>query len=133
MNVCCVACGDIADTLDHIVPMVRGGQDIASNIMRLCRRCNSSKGSKTPSEWRGDLPGWVYEAERALGSQLEKHFRSRREKLTPKVRTVGDVEMEWLALQPRPITQEVHVRGMFARSGWVLIGPGTVEKADAPA
>ena len=40
----CVCCGDIADTLDHIVARVRGGSDDPSNLQPMCKPCNSSKG-----------------------------------------------------------------------------------------
>jgi 5-methylcytosine-specific restriction endonuclease McrA len=33
-------------TKDHVIPLVKGGKDIASNIVPACRRCNSVKGAK---------------------------------------------------------------------------------------
>ena len=39
-------------TIDHHIPLLRGGQHDDSNIKRfLCRSCNSSKNSKTPRQW----------------------------------------------------------------------------------
>jgi 5-methylcytosine-specific restriction endonuclease McrA len=36
---------------DHVVPIVLGGADDASNVVPCCRDCNSSKGSKTVLRW----------------------------------------------------------------------------------
>jgi len=37
---------------DHIIPLTRGGSNILNNVTTACKRCNQSKGSKTPEEWR---------------------------------------------------------------------------------
>jgi 5-methylcytosine-specific restriction endonuclease McrA len=40
----CSRCGSQNDlTADHILSLANGGSNILSNIMVLCRRCNSSK------------------------------------------------------------------------------------------
>lgn len=49
----CVYCGDPADTLDHVVPLTRGGEHSISNLVPACRPCNSSKHDKLLSEWSG--------------------------------------------------------------------------------
>ena len=49
----CVYCGDHADTLDHVVPLTRGGEHSISNLVPACRPCNSSKHDKLLSEWSG--------------------------------------------------------------------------------
>ena len=44
----CAACGVVEDlTRDHIVPLIKGGTNDASNIRLLCRECNSVKGART--------------------------------------------------------------------------------------
>ncbi|UEM08088.1 DUF1376 domain-containing protein (plasmid) [Skermanella rosea] len=37
---------------DHIVPLTRGGTNDLSNLTTSCRPCNTSKGARTPEEWR---------------------------------------------------------------------------------
>lgn len=45
----CLRCGrkDVKLTIDHIVPISRNGDDIASNIQPLCLACNSGKRDKS--------------------------------------------------------------------------------------
>ena len=38
-------------TIDHIIPLRQGGPHQATNICLACRRCNSSKGNRTPDQW----------------------------------------------------------------------------------
>lgn len=43
----CKICGTIENmTIDHIVPVVKGGQNVISNLQLLCRSCNSRKGAR---------------------------------------------------------------------------------------
>lgn len=48
----CAYCPRPADTVDHVVPLVRGGTNYEGNLVPACRRCNSSKSGKTVVEWR---------------------------------------------------------------------------------
>ena len=45
---CKVASGK---TMDHVIPLSRGGPHDAANVVPACRSCNSSKGSSTLEEW----------------------------------------------------------------------------------
>jgi len=51
----CAYCGERSDklTMDHVVPISRGGEHTASNIVPACMSCNSSKGAKNLEEWLG--------------------------------------------------------------------------------
>ena len=48
----CTYCGvDRSLQGDHIIPLIRGGSNALNNITTACKKCNQSKGSKTPEEW----------------------------------------------------------------------------------
>jgi len=42
--------GAAALTLDHIVPLARGGRSTRGNCVPACRECNSAKKTATPAE-----------------------------------------------------------------------------------
>lgn len=49
----CWACGTKENiSLDHIIPLSRGGSHSVGNMLSLCRSCNSSKGNRLISEWK---------------------------------------------------------------------------------
>jgi len=48
----CVYCGAPATTVDHIVPLSRGGGNGRENLAAACATCNTEKGSLLLSEWR---------------------------------------------------------------------------------
>jgi hypothetical protein len=48
----CTYCTRPATTLDHVVPLVRGGTNHEGNITPCCKWCNSSKAGWTVIEWR---------------------------------------------------------------------------------
>lgn len=37
-------------TMDHIVPLARGGRSTPGNVVAACRRCNQSKSVATPAD-----------------------------------------------------------------------------------
>lgn len=43
----CVYCGEIADSIDHVVPKSKGGLDIPDNMVPCCSKCNNSKTNST--------------------------------------------------------------------------------------
>jgi len=46
----CQYCGHQAENLDHVVPRTQGGEHSWSNVVAACRRCNTKKGGRTPTE-----------------------------------------------------------------------------------
>ncbi|MDH3251552.1 MAG: HNH endonuclease [Ignavibacteria bacterium] len=48
----CLYCGrgDIPLTLDHVVPLSRGGEESWENLVCACVKCNNRKGDRTPEE-----------------------------------------------------------------------------------
>ena len=38
-------------TMDHLVPVVRGGKSVPGNVVPACKECNSKKKYLLPSEW----------------------------------------------------------------------------------
>lgn len=55
----CAYCYEVMEkpTLDHIVPLKRGGTNWPINLCIACRKCNRGKGAKLLSEWKPDLYG----------------------------------------------------------------------------
>ena len=51
----CYYCGQIAGrenlTMDHVVPLIRGGKSRKGNLVAACKECNSKKKYLLPLEW----------------------------------------------------------------------------------
>lgn len=63
---CCVWCGRgfgrlVPATTDHLVPRVKGGPSWPENEVAACRRCNGSRGHRTPADWLVECAarGWA--------------------------------------------------------------------------
>lgn len=64
----CLACGEKKPlTMDHIIPISRGGIHDIANIQPLCRECNSAKGATTI-----DYRPWAPDPDRPLCAIAEK-------------------------------------------------------------
>jgi 5-methylcytosine-specific restriction endonuclease McrA len=48
----CFFCSNKADTIDHVIPLSRGGTHGIGNLLPACRSCNSSKSSRLIMEWK---------------------------------------------------------------------------------
>src|SRR5664280_2969459 len=44
-------------TLDHVIPLSKGGKHSKDNVVPACTHCNSSKGNKTLEEWNPAATG----------------------------------------------------------------------------
>ena len=49
---CRRAVGVKALTMDHLVPLGRGGRSVRGNVVPACKACNDRKQSLLPVEWR---------------------------------------------------------------------------------
>lgn len=51
----CYYCGQSTPprelTLDHIVPIARGGRSTKGNVVTACKKCNNAKKQLLPMEW----------------------------------------------------------------------------------
>ena len=55
----CSYCGKTGGTIDHIVPLSKGGDHHWSNLLPCCRSCNSSKRDRDVFEFMGiDTSKW---------------------------------------------------------------------------
>lgn len=62
----CVYCGQRAETLDHIIPVSKGGQSDLNNLVPACLACNSSKKAREVHDWLREkydasVPPVIYE------------------------------------------------------------------------
>jgi 5-methylcytosine-specific restriction endonuclease McrA len=59
----CHYCGRLTSprelTMDHIVPLARGGKSIKGNVVTACKECNNKKKQLLPMEWEEYLAGVV--------------------------------------------------------------------------
>lgn len=47
----CRYCGSRGGTVDHVIPISRGGTHHTGNMLGACEPCNTSKGNRTLLEW----------------------------------------------------------------------------------
>ena len=57
----CVYCGKPANTVDHIIPKSKGGEDAAWNLVPCCKSCNSSKADKDLAVFLNDSFFYAYQ------------------------------------------------------------------------
>ena len=49
--------GARALTLDHVVPLIRGGRSVKGNMVPCCKDCNTRKRALLPWEWEDYVAG----------------------------------------------------------------------------
>jgi 5-methylcytosine-specific restriction endonuclease McrA len=51
----CVYCGRKMKklTMDHVIPLAKGGKHLKDNVVPCCRACNCKKNARSPEEWTG--------------------------------------------------------------------------------
>ena len=50
---CCAYCGNRAKlSMEHVIPLTRGGSHSIGNLLPVCQSCNSSKNNRLLVEWR---------------------------------------------------------------------------------
>ena len=49
----CYICGGAWDSIDHYIPIAKGGTNTLENLRPICRRCNSSKKDRLPGPQAG--------------------------------------------------------------------------------
>ena len=58
----CHYCGQVTSprelTMDHIVPVARGGRSTKGNLVPACKQCNNKKKQLLPMEWEDYLKGF---------------------------------------------------------------------------
>jgi hypothetical protein len=58
----CAYCGSLAQSLDHVKPKHKGGQNLSSNLVPACLECNQSKGSANLWDFFHDRQSFYSEA-----------------------------------------------------------------------
>jgi 5-methylcytosine-specific restriction protein A len=48
-------------TMDHLIPLARGGRSIHANIVPACKECNSKKKYLLPTEWEEYLESLTHD------------------------------------------------------------------------
>lgn len=72
-NNCCVYCGAIATSIDHVIPLSKGGADVLSNLLPSCHPCNLSKGAKDVDTWYKAQPTFTIKRWRKILKVLGKN------------------------------------------------------------
>lgn len=79
----CQYCGEVfaeeALTLDHVLPLSRGGRDWWTNVVTACRSCNNRKGNFTPDEANMSLLAPPRSPNSATFLHIARHYGRHRE------------------------------------------------------
>jgi hypothetical protein len=108
-NFTCVYCGTASDaktegtnrgilSVDHLVPITRGGSGAVPNLACACRACNGEKNDRTPEEW-GRLPkflqvGVTYSQVTGLSHKTSDKTETREEKRRSKTTSLSSTRQK---------------------------------------
>lgn len=56
---CCAYCGATATTIDHVIPLSKGGAHVLGNFLPSCKPCNTSKFNKDMETWYKASPNYT--------------------------------------------------------------------------
>jgi 5-methylcytosine-specific restriction endonuclease McrA len=77
-EVCCAYCSKPCEpTMDHVVPISRGGRHEPDNVLPACAICNASKGARLIHEWKRAPALLAPEVLALLVEHTEQHLASR--------------------------------------------------------
>lgn len=86
----CVYCGrefgkqwEQQPTIDHVLPVSRGGTKHETNLVGCCRACNASKDDRTPEEWAAAILAAVQTIQTISSTIPEPAVRRREKKRKP--------------------------------------------------
>lgn len=72
----CVYCGSSKElTIDHVIPVSRNGKSTFENCVTACKKCNSKKNNRTPTEAR------MYLKKQPFAPTISEYIRARMESL----------------------------------------------------
>lgn len=55
----CAYCSNLGSTIDHFIPVCRGGEHALGNLLPACRPCNVHKNGKEPIPWFKSRPSYT--------------------------------------------------------------------------
>lgn len=74
-NYTCQYCGRIAEHIDHVIPLSKGGSCKYDNLVLSCKRCNLMKGDATPDEAKMPLVRDFPETDEKWTGLSEQYFK----------------------------------------------------------
>jgi 5-methylcytosine-specific restriction endonuclease McrA len=76
-GMCCWCSSEKATTIDHFLPLSKGGTHVPSNLLPACNQCNGRKQASDPFEWFSAQPFYSEERWQLILSLVGKSQRGR--------------------------------------------------------